>query len=98
MFILRHMRWQGFYSETYLLSVCKEKSWSLNGDVHFSTREVCYTVRLPALSTLPFHSENDMNENEHLPLWGSSCPSILGIAAHSADHRRKIWESLDPDG
>lgn len=45
--------------------------------------------RLPALSTLPFHSENDMNKNEHLALWGSSCPSILGVAAHSADHRRK---------
>lgn len=39
MFMLRYMNGQGFYSESAALSVCKEKSWSLNGDVNLSTRD-----------------------------------------------------------
>lgn len=42
--MLRHTSWQGFFSETDPLSVCRKKSWSLNGDVHFSTRDYQHWV------------------------------------------------------
>lgn len=56
------------------------------------------------------HSEMKSTEYSAIPQWKWNeweqafapleflLPFILGVAAHSAAHRSKIWETPDPDG